>query len=44
MTLTDPVSQPDEREMTAVIRDFDWAATPLGPRPGWPAGRRACAS
>ncbi|QLG11428.1 histidine kinase [Deinococcus sp. D7000] len=40
MTLTDPVSQPDEREMTAVIRDFDWAATSLGPRPGWPAGLR----
>ena len=24
-------------DMRARVRDFDWAATPLGPRGGWPA-------
>ncbi len=26
--------------MAARVRDFDWAATPLGPRPTWPPGLR----
>ncbi|CAM4417598.1 sensor histidine kinase [Deinococcus marmoris] len=40
MTRTDPVSQPAESEMAALIRDFDWAATPLGPRANWPVSLR----
>ncbi|MFK7604066.1 ATP-binding protein [Deinococcus sp. SM5_A1] len=40
MTRTDPVSQTAESEMTALICDFDWAATPLGPRANWPVSLR----
>lgn len=31
-------------EMGGLIRDFDWAGTPLGPMETWPAGRTAVVS
>src|SRR4051812_34553936 len=31
-------------EMGRLMREFDWAATPLGPAAGWPHGLRAAVS
>ena len=31
-------------EMGRLVRDFDWAATPLGPYPDWPEGLRLAVS
>lgn len=40
MTLDPPATDVPAQEMTALVRDFDWAATPLGPRADWPVGLR----
>ncbi|MFK7602171.1 ATP-binding protein [Deinococcus sp. SM5_A1] len=41
MTHLDTPRKAAEHKMDALIRDFDWAAGPLGPRENWPVSLRA---